>query len=218
MNCYIVRDLLPSFVDGLVSEETKKDLGEHLEDCGDCRTMYEQMKTPIAPEAVNADGKEINFLKKIKKRTIRNIALIFTALVIVFGVLAWIFAIGTVAKTEDVLAKTEIQTNTVYIDDIPKLTKEWVIHFELTNGKALKADTEHIFATDENGVEYVTGCIITLYEVQQSRLLFEGNNYTFGYSYSGDEPPLSDQIITIRYKDKKVVYSMREEGLYEELK
>lgn len=218
MNCYIVRDLLPSFVDGLVSEETKKDIGEHLEDCGDCKTLYEQMKTPVIPNMANADGKEINYLKKIKRRTIRTIAIIFTALVIGFGVLAWFFAIGTIAKSEDVLVNTEFQYNTVYIDDIPKLTKEWVIHFELTNGKALKADTEHIFATDENGIEYVTGCIITLYEVQPSRLMFEGNNYTFGYSYSGDEPPVNDQIITVRYKNTKLVYSMRDEGLFDEEK
>ncbi len=215
MKCYIVRDLLPSYIDGLVSDETKKDVGEHMEDCDDCRTQYEQMKTPIVSEAVNTDEKEINFLKKIKKRTIRNITLIFAALIIGFGVLAWIFAIGTVAKSEDVLVNTEFQYNTVYINNIPKLTKEWVIHFELTNGKALKADTEHLFATDENGVEYVTGCIITLYEVQPSRLIIENNNYTFGYSYSGDEQPVNDQIITVRYKDKKVVYSMKDEGLFD---
>ena len=216
MNCYVVKDLLPSYIDGLVSDETKKDVGEHLEDCDDCRTLYEQMKTPIVPEALSTGEKEINFLKKIKKRTIRNIVIIFAALVISFGVLAWVFAIGTTAKAEDVLVNTEFQYNTVYIDNIPKLTKEWVIHFEMSNGKALKADTEHIFATDENGVKHVTGCIITLYEVQSSRLIMESNNYTFGYSYSGDEPPLSDQIITVRYKDKKVVYSMKDEGLFDE--
>ncbi|MFB0919615.1 MAG: zf-HC2 domain-containing protein [Oscillospiraceae bacterium] len=217
MKCYVVRDLLPSYIDGLVSDETKKDVGEHLENCVDCRTLCEQMKTPIVPEAVNTDGKEINFLKKIKKRTIRNIVLIITALVIGFGVLAWIFAIGTVVKSGDVLANTEFQYNTVYIDNIPKLTKEWVIHFELTNGKALKADTEYLFGTDENGLKSVKGCIITLYEVQPSRLIIENNNYTFGYSYSGDEPPATDQIITVRYKDQKVVYSMKDEGLYEQI-
>ncbi len=216
MNCYIVRDLLPGLVDGLVSEETKKDLEGHLEVCGDCRTLYEQMKTPVIPDVVNGDAKEINFLKKIKKRTIRTIAIIFVALVIGFGALAWIFAIGTAAKSEDVSAKTEIQTNTVYIDNNPQLRREWVIHFELTNGKALKADTKTIFATDENGLEYVTGCIITLYEVQPSRLIFESTDYTFGYSYIGDEPPLSDQIITVRYKNTKLVYSMRDEGLFDE--
>ena len=214
MKCYIVKDILPSYIDGLVSDETKKDVDEHLEECGACRTLYEQMKSPIAPETTKTDEKEVNFLRKIKKRTIRNIAVIFAALVVVFSGLAWVFAIGTTAKSEDVKVSTEFQYNTMYVDNIPQLTKEWVIHFELTDGKALKADTEYLFATDENGVKYVTGCIITLYEVQPSRLIMECNNYTFGYSHSGDDKQATDQIITVRYKDKKVVYSMKDEGLF----
>ena len=217
MKCYVVRDLLPSYIDGLVSEETKKDVGEHLEDCGDCRKLYEQMKTPITPETVKTDGKEVNFLRKIKKRTVRNIVITAAAIILVLGVLAWIFAIGTRADSNDVVVTTEFQYNTVYIDNNPQLNKEWVIHFVLTNGKALNAKTEPVYEKDENGTLRVTGYIITLYEVQPSRLVIECDNYTFGCSYSGDEPPASDydETITVRYKDKEVVYSMKDEGLFE---
>ncbi|MEA4896066.1 MAG: zf-HC2 domain-containing protein [Oscillospiraceae bacterium] len=211
MKCYIVRDLLPGYMDDLVGEETKRDMDEHLKDCGECRALYEQLRVPIPK--IQTDDKEINYLKKIRKRTVRNILIVFAALIIGFSALAWVFAIGSTAKSDDVIVKTEFQYNTVYTDNIPHLNKEWVIHFELTNGKALKADTKYLFRTDENGIKSVTGCIITLYEVQPSALLFETDNYTFGYSHYGDGQPLSDQLITVRYKDTKVVYSMIDEGL-----
>ena len=37
MKCEVVRDLLPLYVDGVVSEESRKMIEEHLEECDDCR-------------------------------------------------------------------------------------------------------------------------------------------------------------------------------------
>lgn len=201
MQCHIVKDLLPSYVDGLVSSETEKDVQEHLVDCSDCQLVYEQMKAPISQTPLQTDVKEINFLKKIKAKTIRSIIIGVAAIIIVFGVLTWIFAIGSPAKSSDV----SVETN--------HLGQDWVIHFELTNGKALSVRSEFTYGENESGDKIVTGLILKPYAIQPSKFLFECDNFTTGYM--GTEHPTSDFTVTVRYKDKDVVYSMTDEGLFE---
>ncbi len=44
--CSIVRDLLPLYTEGLVSEETATYIEAHLAECPACRAEYDAMKTP----------------------------------------------------------------------------------------------------------------------------------------------------------------------------
>ena len=39
MKCYIVKDLLPGYIDGLTCEETNAEIREHLKGCQDCRRV-----------------------------------------------------------------------------------------------------------------------------------------------------------------------------------
>lgn len=49
LNCTVVRDLLPLYLEGLVSDETRELVEEHLDRCPDCRSLCEG--TPaVAPE------------------------------------------------------------------------------------------------------------------------------------------------------------------------
>jgi len=217
VNCYVVKDLLPNYLDGLVSAETSKDIEEHLSGCDACRKLHEQMKAPIEQPSPRPDKKEINFLKKIKAKTVRTVALGVGTIAVVFGIFAWVFAIGTQANSTEIRAEPRIdkinrvgevstQTDGAYLD------QEWVIRLELTNGKALRVKTQPVDVEEENGAKHF---IITPYSVEPSSFLFESGNFTYGCSYVGEEPPSFDLIVTVRYKDKDVVYSMKEEGLFE---
>lgn len=64
--CNIIKDLLPLYVDGVVSEESKKLVDEHLQDCETCKQEYEKAKENIVMQ-VNNDMKP---LKRIKKKII----------------------------------------------------------------------------------------------------------------------------------------------------
>lgn len=68
MKCNIVKDLLPAYIDGLTSQDTNKEIEEHLKECRACRTIYEQMTADIALDIPSAEH-EIDFLKKLKART-----------------------------------------------------------------------------------------------------------------------------------------------------
>ena len=43
LKCYIVRDLLPLYIDKTCSEQTSKDIEEHIESCEECQKLYCKM-------------------------------------------------------------------------------------------------------------------------------------------------------------------------------
>lgn len=67
--CEVVRDLLPSYVDGLTSEATNKLVDGHIETCAPCRAALDAMRAPEAePEQdVAGEPKEIDYLKKNRR-------------------------------------------------------------------------------------------------------------------------------------------------------
>ncbi len=226
MNCYIVRDLLPNYIDGLVSEETRNDIGRHLETCSDCRSVYEQMLTPMDTPPPVPSKEEINFLLKIKRKTIKKVLKIvavgFGVILIILSFLYWIFAIGMPVKSADVDYITSLDMINFYkrLDpDAPKTDREWVIRLNHTKGKALRAVTEDVYGMTDDGHKTVTGRIVKLYEVQPSSWLYSSSQYSTGYGATDvalfKELPETDFTITIRFRDKDITYSVIEEGLYD---
>lgn len=71
MKCYIVRDLLPRYLDGLTGEEATKEVKAHLDTCESCHTIYEQMTADI-PKELSPKKKRIDFFKKLNTRLRRQ--------------------------------------------------------------------------------------------------------------------------------------------------
>ena len=97
--CDVVQDLMPSYVDGLASESTAKIIEEHVKECDACRNMLESMKADngMTPQAAETDRKEIDFLRKSRKRGKRAVALgVILALVLAAAVAgAKLYLIGS---------------------------------------------------------------------------------------------------------------------------
>ncbi|MBS1315556.1 MAG: zf-HC2 domain-containing protein, partial [Anaerotignum sp.] len=51
MKCEIIRDLLPSYVDGLTSEESNREITAHLAECATCKEILEQMQEEVQAKA-----------------------------------------------------------------------------------------------------------------------------------------------------------------------
>ncbi|MGN0379253.1 MAG: DUF4825 domain-containing protein [Butyrivibrio sp.] len=66
LSCNIVKDLLPSYVDGLVSEETKEAVETHMKECPECRKVMKDMTTP--KENTEENLKEVDYLKKVRRK------------------------------------------------------------------------------------------------------------------------------------------------------
>ncbi len=71
--CEVVRDLFPSYIDGLTGSMTDQLIEEHLTDCRPCSDVLASMRAPDAEPSGEREEeqKEIDFLKKNKKRNRR---------------------------------------------------------------------------------------------------------------------------------------------------
>lgn len=66
--CEIVKDLLPLYVDEMVSDVSKKSIEDHLEHCADCSEAYHNMASRLEVEEKPAEVGDVKrFLKKTKK-------------------------------------------------------------------------------------------------------------------------------------------------------
>lgn len=85
-NCNIIKDVLPLYVDDVVSEDTKKMVNNHLEDCQECRKELDLMKKEIYIPAEKEITVIKNFNKKFKQKKliVSAISIILTGLML-FG-------------------------------------------------------------------------------------------------------------------------------------
>lgn len=65
LDCRIVQDLLPLYVDGLTCEYTNQEIEAHVAECLECAELLKRMQTPEKHMAAEA---EVNYMKKIQKR------------------------------------------------------------------------------------------------------------------------------------------------------
>lgn len=77
MKCNIARDLLPLYFDGLCSEETGKQLEEHMEHCENCRQLKRELESERnCPDEDQEWDQTIAPLKKVRKKMQRKNVLI----------------------------------------------------------------------------------------------------------------------------------------------
>ena len=75
--CCVVRDLLPSYLEGLTEAETTAMVKEHMDACPACRQMEQDMRRTVPVESF--PKRELKFLKRIRRT--RLLAAILTFLV-----------------------------------------------------------------------------------------------------------------------------------------
>ena len=73
VKCEIVKDMLPLYIDGVVSNETKDVVEEHLEHCSKCKKIYDEMSKEL-PQLGNDDVsvEDAEQIKKLKKKIFRK--------------------------------------------------------------------------------------------------------------------------------------------------
>lgn len=93
--CNIIKDILPLYVEDMVSADTRKFVSEHLEHCAECRAEFERMRKPadFIPDT------DIVPLKKIKKDLfIKRLQTIFFTAILACAIAAVAFGILTAPK------------------------------------------------------------------------------------------------------------------------
>ncbi len=92
--CELVRDLLPLYTEGDLSPESSEIVKEHLEECADCRSLYEQMEKPInLPQETAQVTAPINRIKKnAVLKILKGFGILLLVIAVVIAVAAIIFA------------------------------------------------------------------------------------------------------------------------------
>ena len=203
LNCNVVKDLLPNYVDGLVSEKTRQEIDEHLSGCTDCKAAYEEMKAPLTPITME-DVTEIDYLKKVKRknkiRTIRYSVISALAVAAIFIVSVFVFYIGKPVNIEDFSYSLHKESEgSIRID------------MKLENGLVLHAEPEMIW---NNSVGSDSNEVVFISTLKQSvKIPFDdmgedkGSSYSWGYGVVGDE--IEDNFTFIlRFSDRDVVLTL----------
>ena len=158
--CSVVRDILPLYLENMVSEETAESIKEHLENCPDCAAEFEAMKSGKMVEKI---GEEVqsdfeaevlksikNIRKKFRKKVLRVggiIAAIIAAILIAGSVLLHLFPIYRIAQISlnDYYSKDQMKM-ALYIGSASD--REEVISVLLLANKAFN-DVRHTRAENE---------------------------------------------------------------------
>lgn len=101
LTCAVVRDLLPAYAEHLTAPETDEAVERHLAGCPDCATRLDAMRAP-EPEPEAETAKEVDYLKKVKRRSWKRVvlAVLLTVLVLAGALAAKVFLIGSPASAD----------------------------------------------------------------------------------------------------------------------
>ncbi len=174
LDCPIVQDILPLYVENLTSEESNLAIRHHLEHCESCRNYYNDIKKPIeTPKALDI---EIDYMRKAnhsfkrKNHIILGITTAFT--LILFGIFLRLFIIGT----------------PVLIDDlVPNFNYTWSYDWENNlfslNGSLNEANTTIRIKVDKDDDN--SQIKLKLYTVMPS-IFYADNTFSVDIPWDGD--------------------------------
>ena len=125
MKCDIIKDLLPSYIEGLTSETSSEEINKHLAKCEACQAFYQEMMGEIKEELPITEIKQFDYLKKVRKIYFRKSAIAVGSTAVILMILAKLFVIGFPVPSQDMDMKYQMKDNHLEII------------FELKNGHDL---------------------------------------------------------------------------------
>lgn len=174
ISCSIAKDLLPLYIEGILSEETAQVVGMHLQTCESCKKDFEIMRQefvfPSAPKIQEENEKILKELKrqlKIKRILTGVVAVFVTIAVIISGYMVYT-NVGEVYDffTEDnMVVLRDIHTGDTWepveVDGEEYLNydrlickKKMVVHIDSASAVTFRiSDTEGNIVIDEQTLE-----------------------------------------------------------------
>lgn len=86
MNCEIIKDLIPLYIDGCCSKESERAVEEHLSDCSECKKLFEEMKEPTDIIAASVSPKALSKINDLKASVLQSVLLFASFGLIIIGV------------------------------------------------------------------------------------------------------------------------------------
>ncbi len=87
MNCNVIKDLLPLYIDECCSEESRKLISEHLENCPECKKSCAYMRKTCTSQPAPLPKADLKPISSWKASVLQSLALFIAFAVLAAGVL-----------------------------------------------------------------------------------------------------------------------------------
>lgn len=149
--CSVVKDLLPLYIEEMLSEDTTAFVQEHLEHCPECRKEMECMNAPMIPSPQTDISPLINLKKKLFRKKLQSIIL---SVALVLSLAISLFAYLTAPKyfpfTSNLLSIKESRDGSITILFDEKVTGYTLYETPSENGDSTVYSLEAWMTTWDN--------------------------------------------------------------------
>lgn len=199
LDCHIVKDLLPNYIDMLTSSETANDIALHLETCESCNSEYKKLQNPISEHCIiNENLEEMKYLGKLNKKYS-----LFKKLIIGFVILSIILFLSlvfTCIKAFDLQYNSASISNYLTISINPDKGMEYIGTFD--NYKVYTYQLEETYFIDffDNHInlkEALESNSVSLEDITKHLVLMENNNNIKVYTFENYQIIFSKNVCII---------------------
>lgn len=191
MKCDVIKDLLPSYVDGLTSEASNEEVIGHLETCADCRTVYGEMKQERTMPVDNEKEIRLNPFRKLRRNTRYAVISTLLCCMIAAGICIYLFAYGWAIPADEVTVSYSYDGTDILVD------------FELKSPGVLKVLSNLHGAIGENRLAFRKCLPSPLHNAE------EPGKFQFGRNYMGEEngvlqpiPFEENDVLVLRFQNE----------------
>lgn len=107
-DCELVRDLLPSYIDNLTSDETNEFIELHIKNCPECKACLDELQKTASTDEKEKSTKFVKFAKKNqrKMRILKSIVFLVLAVILVNYVRNVVIYLNIIKKNKESLSCT----------------------------------------------------------------------------------------------------------------
>lgn len=202
MKCDIIRDLIPLASEGLCSEESRREIDEHIRICENCRMLYE--KSPETSADIPIPSEKETFKKvnlAFRKLSVKSgiIAVILIAVLIVLGWLTY----GQIAKYdgavsfETIVQSFEVRKIAKYIADgdfdsyVDSISDDSISNLSIETANILK----------EQNKKNLTDAYLSAYGDTEVKSISVKSSYSLDVLSSPEYECIIKNIIRIEFTD-----------------
>lgn len=143
ISCEVIKDLLPIYIDDIASEDSKKLVEEHIEECEACKKEAEALKKNLLPEVSDftEEMEDTRMIKGLRRKIRRKqivlvlIAVVITAIVSYFGMKSYMDS-----KRPEINGNQMITSKALGKDGEPKEILQ-----DIPNGVEISKENEKVY-------------------------------------------------------------------------
>lgn len=123
ITCEIIKDLVPSYVDDILSKESKELVKDHVENCKECQKMLESMEVDLAA----GEDEDVTLFKKVSKG-FRKMYFLKAFLAVLIFLIVWLVASFYVIETyHPIWPKSSVEGLQTYLK-VVEINGEYYVH------------------------------------------------------------------------------------------